>query len=107
MWESCTRNLHRQAIITIAMVLFAFAGHARAMGWDSDDFLISGGPSFTTKIGVFDHDLTFKGFLDNNFVFNTGMDFDSLGRLVAVGGGNAREVPGTEKGDGKGDITFY
>jgi WD40 repeat protein len=65
---------------------------ARAIGWDNDDFLIGGGPSFTTRIGVFDHDLTFKGLLDSNFVTVAGMDFDAAGRLVAVASGNVRSV---------------
>jgi hypothetical protein len=57
---------------------------ACAIGWDSDDFLIGGGPNFTTRIGVFDHDLTFKGYLDDNFLTVGGMDFDADGHLVAV-----------------------
>ncbi|MBC8107556.1 MAG: hypothetical protein H7Z14_13270 [Anaerolineae bacterium] len=68
----------------IAVVLLACAGRARAIGWDSNDFLIGGGPSFTNRIGVFDHDLTFKGYLDSNFVTVAGMDFDAAGNLVAV-----------------------
>lgn len=83
------RLLARIVVLTVSLVS---AERARAIGWDSNDFIISGGPSFTTRIGVFDHDLTFKGFLDDDFVFNTGMDFDAAGNLVAVGGGNAREV---------------
>jgi WD40 repeat protein len=58
---------------------------ALAISWDSDDFLIGGGPSFTTRIGAFDHDLTFKGFLDSNFPAVDGLDFDHAGHLVAVG----------------------
>jgi hypothetical protein len=67
------------------IALLIGAQDAGAIGWDSDDFLIGGGPSFTNKIGVFDHDLTFKGLLDPNFLTVGGMDFDSAGRLVAVG----------------------
>ncbi|MBC8105266.1 MAG: hypothetical protein H7Z14_01655 [Anaerolineae bacterium] len=70
----------------IAMVLLACTTRAEAIGWDSNDFLIGGGSSFTSRIGVFDHDLTFKGYLDTNFVTVAGMDFDAQGRLVAVAG---------------------
>ncbi len=72
-----------RCLIVICMVL-AGAGRAGAIGWDSDDFLIGGGPSFTNKIGVFDHDLTFKGLLDPSFLTVQGMDFDAAGKLVAV-----------------------
>src|SRR5262245_48005837 len=65
---------------------------ALAIGWDSDDFLIGGGPSFTTRIGVFDHDLTFKGFLDSNYATVAGLDFDHFGHLVAVGAQSAQQV---------------
>lgn len=72
-------------IIIVVCALLALTERARAIGWDSNDFLIGGGPNFTTKIGVFDHDLTFKGFLDNNFGGVQGLDFDHDGHLVAVG----------------------
>ncbi len=78
--------------LIVICVLLAGAGRASAIGWDSDDFLIGGGPSATTRIGVFDHDLTFKGFLDSNFITVAGMDFDAAGHLVAVASGNLREV---------------
>ncbi len=70
--------------LIVICVLLAGAGRAGAIGWDSDDFLIGGGPSFTNKIGVFDHDLSFKGLLDPNFLTVRGMDFDAQGHLVAV-----------------------
>jgi WD40 repeat protein len=69
-----------------------FPRAAIAIGWDSDDFLISGGPNFTTRIGVFDHDLTFKGDLDSGFATVAGLDFDHLGHLVAVGPLSAQQV---------------
>jgi WD40 repeat protein len=59
---------------------------ARAIGWDGDDFLIGGGPSFGNKIGVFDHDLSFKGLLVDGFLGVGGMDFDRDGNLVVVSG---------------------
>ena len=76
--------------LVIAVVLSISAKHAGAIGWDNDDFLIGGGPNFTTKIGVFNHDLTFKGLLDNFFGVQ-GMDFDAAGHLVAVSP-DSREV---------------
>src|SRR6185436_15497377 len=76
--------------LVIAGVLSISEKHAGAIGWDSDDFLIGGGPNFTTKIGVFDHDLTFKGLLDNFFGVQ-GMDFDAAGHLVAASP-DSREV---------------
>ena len=86
------RSHRKHGLIVAALMLLATAPHARAIGWDSDDFLIGGGPSFTNKIGVFDHDLTFKGYLDTNFVTVAGMDFDAQGRLVAVASGFVRSV---------------
>jgi WD40 repeat protein len=79
-------------VMSLGLAILALPRSVNAIGWDSDDFLISGGPSFTTMIGVFDHDLTFKGLLDPNFVTVAGMDFDASGRLVAAGAGNARSV---------------
>src|SRR5687767_9538521 len=78
--------MRRTLMLAIAIVVFACADGARAIGWDSDDFLIGGGADFTSRIGVFDHDLTFKGYLDTFFPTVSGMDFDAGGRLVAVGG---------------------
>src|SRR5262245_36245328 len=65
---------------------------ALAIGWDSDDFLIGGGPSATARIGVFDHDLTFKGNLDTGYASVAGLDFDHFGHLVAVGPVSAHQV---------------
>src|SRR5688572_32823460 len=76
--------MRRSLMLAIAIVVLACADRARAIGWDSDDFLIGGGSSFTSRIGVFDHDLTFKGYLENFFPGVGGMDFDAAGRLVAV-----------------------
>ncbi|MEM7808122.1 MAG: hypothetical protein AAF561_08435 [Planctomycetota bacterium] len=66
-------------------VLWPAAAVASTVGWDDDDFLISGFDSNT--IGVFDHDLTFKGNLVTGFDRVTGLDFDAAGNLVAVGRG--------------------
>src|SRR5205814_3867555 len=67
-------------------ILIAVAGlqNAGAVGWDSDDFIITGAPNFPQYIGVFDHDFTFKGYLETNFLGVQGMDFDAQGRLVAI-----------------------
>ena len=60
-----------------------FADRAAAVGWDRDDFIITGAPNFPDRIGIFDHDFTFKGYLDQNFLGVQGMDFDPSGNLVA------------------------
>jgi hypothetical protein len=80
-WRLVMRKLFVRSIV--AMVLFACASRADAIGWDSNDFLIGGGPSFNNKIGVFDHDLSFKGLLDAGFLGVGGLAFDANGRLVA------------------------
>jgi hypothetical protein len=38
---------------------------------------------------VFDYDMSFKGYLDSNFLTVSGLDFDAAGHLVAAAG-----VPG-------------
>lgn len=79
----------RRSFVRVAVVLIASLaciGRAHAIGWDSNDFLIGGGSSFTDRIGVFDHDLTFKGYLVTNAPTVAGMDFDAAGRLVVVAG---------------------
>lgn len=74
----------RTLVVTaIGSTLFLSQQHARAVGWDRDDFLISGAPNFPDRIGVFDHDFTFKGYLEQNFLGVSGIDFDAQGRLVA------------------------
>ncbi|MGH7177755.1 MAG: hypothetical protein ACREJC_10270 [Tepidisphaeraceae bacterium] len=66
-------------------VIIALAASARAIGWGPTDFLIGGGTAaFTNRIGVFDSNLNFKGYLDSSFLGTAGMDFDSAGHLVAV-----------------------
>lgn len=88
----------RQVVTRCAVWLLAACGlllapgRASAIGWDNDDFLIGGGTGFLSKIGVFDHDLTFKGYLESNFITVAGMDFDAAGHLVAVASGNVRSV---------------
>lgn len=83
MRKSFVASVGRSAIIAVAMVAFAFANRASAVGWDSNDFIITGAPNFPDRIGIFDHDFTFKGYLDQNFFGVSGMDFDAQGRLVA------------------------
>jgi hypothetical protein len=67
-------------------ILIAILGlqNARAVGWDSDDFIVTGAPNFPQYIGIFDHDFTFKGYLESNFLGVQGMDFDAAGNLVAI-----------------------
>src|SRR5947208_11216030 len=73
------------ALVISALVVGAiWPPRAGAVGWDSDDFIVIGAPNFSQYIGVFDHDFTFKGYLDNNFLGVRGMDFDPQGRLVAM-----------------------
>src|SRR6476620_9864949 len=80
------RRLNRfvRGLIVVAIVLCVSARRASAVGWDGDDFIITGAPNFPQYIGVFDHDFTFKGYLDTTFLGVQGMDFDAQGRLVAV-----------------------
>lgn len=72
-------------VLCLLDVLWPAAAVASTVGWDDDDFLISGFDSNT--IGVFDHDLAFKGNLVTGFDRVTGLDFDAAGNLVAVGRG--------------------
>jgi len=67
----------------ICCLLLVLADRALAAGWDRDDFIITGAPNFPDRIGIFDHDFTFKGYLDQNFLGVQGMDFDAAGNLVA------------------------
>jgi hypothetical protein len=69
--------------ITITL-LCALSSRALAVGWGPTDFLITGASNFPDRIGIFDHDFTFKGYLDQNFLGVQGMDFDAHGNLVAV-----------------------
>jgi hypothetical protein len=76
----------RLILALLLLELLVPARSLHAIGWDGDDFLIGGGPSFTSRIGVFDHDLTYKGDLESDFVGVAGLDFDTAGNLVAVSG---------------------
>src|SRR5438552_15803836 len=79
------KRFRRAAVVFIALVaMAALSPRADAVGWDRDDFIITGAPNFSQYIGIFDHDFTFKGYLDTNFLGVRGMDFDAQGRLVAV-----------------------
>src|SRR5438132_5234480 len=74
----------RAVVVIVALVAIAgLSPRADAVGWDSDDFIITGAPNFPQYIGIFDHDFTFKGYLDTNFLGVAGLDFDAQGRLVA------------------------
>jgi hypothetical protein len=79
-----TNRLNASLAILGWLLLSAAADRAAAIGWDSDDFIISRAPNFPQYIGIFDHDFTFKGYLDTNFLGVQGMDFDAQGNLVAV-----------------------
>ena len=71
-------------VFSFVVVINLCASDAHAVGWDRDDFIITGAPNFPDRIGIFDHDFTFKGYLEQNFVGVQGMDFDAQGNLVAV-----------------------
>jgi hypothetical protein len=73
-----------QTSVLMAWLFAAATQRAGAVGWDNDDFIITGAPNFPDRIGIFDHDFTFKGYLDQNFLGVQGMDFDAQGRLVAL-----------------------
>src|SRR5438552_17422476 len=78
------KRFRRAAVVFIALVaMAALSPRADAVGWDRDDFIITGAPNFPQYIGIFDHDFTFKGYLDTNFLGVAGLDFDAQGRLVA------------------------
>jgi hypothetical protein len=74
-------SLIRQFVVCCLILICA--ERAFAIGWDRDDFIITGAPNFPDRIGIFDHDFTFKGYLDQNFLGVQGMDFDAAGNLVA------------------------
>lgn len=86
--------MRRLFIRTVAalIVLTTCARESRAIGWDKDDFVVTVGTGFITKIAVLDHDLTFKGYLDPDFGIVRGIDFDAAGNLVAAGDHNTPEV---------------
>src|SRR4051812_31575861 len=85
--------MRRRCFKLVPALLLAILCHAQAalaIGWGQTDFLIAGGPDFTSRIGVFDSSLNFKGYLDSNFVTVAGLDFDAQGHLVAVASGAVR-----------------
>jgi hypothetical protein len=85
MRAGCAIRLRQLACATaVAWLLAPAARLAMAVGWDRDDFIISGAPNFPDRIGIFNHDFTFKGYLETNFVGVQGMDFDAAGNLVAI-----------------------
>src|SRR5437867_3696989 len=87
-------------IASLLVGLLSGANRVQAIGWEPTDFMIGGGPNFTNKIGVFDQNLIFKGYLDSSFVTVEGMDFDAFGRLVAVAG-SSQEVRVYDKSGAK------
>src|SRR4051812_9846295 len=84
MGRTSRRSTDLRTIAVGALVFLLISKSVSAVGWDSDDFIVIGAPNFSQYIGIFDHDFTFKGYLDNNFLGVRGMDFDAQGRLVAV-----------------------
>src|SRR5690349_5385930 len=78
------KNLRLAVVIAAIVAGVLSSAPAFAVGWDGDDFIVIGAPNFSQYIGVFDHDFTFKGYLETNFLGVQGMDFDAAGNLVAV-----------------------
>lgn len=74
----------RKFIIAVFCLVAVGGQRASAVGWDRDDFIITGSPNFPQYIGIFDHDLAFKGYLETSFLGVQGMDFDAQGNLVAI-----------------------
>lgn len=67
------------------------ASTAAAVGFDRDDFLVT---SFSAgTIGVYNHDLTFKGLLESEFDGVSALTFDRQGNLVAAKGTFAGSPP--------------
>src|SRR5438093_1015249 len=66
------RGIRRRTSILVWSLVIGWLLTAEAAlagtGWDSNDFLISGGPNFPDRIGVFDFDMSFKGYLDTNYI---------------------------------------
>src|SRR5438874_364759 len=80
-------RMERRSCLTFLLLsgwLLLAARASAGTGWDNDDFIITGAPNFPDRIGIFDHDFTFKGYLDTNFLGVQGMDFDAAGNLVAI-----------------------
>ncbi|QDT72230.1 NHL repeat-containing protein [Lacipirellula limnantheis] len=81
--------MHRWSLSTlfilITLLTTSRSGSVSAIGFDRDDFLIAGGDS--DNIGVFDSDLTFKGYLDTSIDNPFQMAFDDFGRAVVVAQG--------------------
>jgi hypothetical protein len=64
------------------MVAVLSINYASAIGFDRDDFVVTG--FLSNNIVVYDHDLTFKGVLQANVSRPTGLDFDLAGNLVVA-----------------------
>ncbi|MGH7178625.1 MAG: PEP-CTERM sorting domain-containing protein [Tepidisphaeraceae bacterium] len=93
MTRTSVASMRLHACLTLLCWLVVPAQPVCGIGWAPTDFLIGGGTAaFTNRIGVFDSNLSFKGYLDSDFFGVGGMDFDANGHLVAVSGTTLREV---------------
>ena len=69
------------ALMTVAVAL-GVGAVTQAGSYDADDFIVA---SFLgNSIAIFDHDFTFKSFLDDDFGMPTGLGFDADGILHAA-----------------------
>lgn len=73
------------AVLSISLPTCNQTACVWAIGFDRDDFIIAGGDS--DNIGVFDADLSFKGYLDASIDNPFQLAFDNLGRVVVAAQG--------------------
>jgi hypothetical protein len=73
------RGLGRVLFVT---ALLCVSRSVSAIGWGPTDFLIFGAPNFPDRIGVFDQNFGFKGYLFTGWTGLQAMNFDQQGRLV-------------------------
>src|SRR5690242_1267397 len=74
----------RKCALLLVICFFAIGtDRAVAVGWGPTAFLIFGAPNFPDRIGVFDQNFAFKGYIFTNWDGLTAMNFDQQGRLVA------------------------
>jgi hypothetical protein len=66
----------------VGLAVGAVVLRAEAVGFDEDDFIIAGFTSDT--VGVYDSDLSFKGYLATGWERSVGLDFDRAGNVVSV-----------------------
>lgn len=86
-WFCTSRRGCLPLLLQATCFLLINVSRAPAVGWDSDDFIIGGGTNQGGKVGVFNADLTFKGYLENPSAYGF-EDFDANGRLVGIEGSN-------------------